>query len=122
MCGGHACGDYIGPLGRDVGLVLIGLRGPSSVAKVGSEGEILLSTAAQRAIRSTEARLVEHEAKLAAYRENPFAFDNRGDLVRNAGRPEVQQRIVQGRIRHLENEIQNFKDQLEGLRSGKVEP
>lgn len=81
-----------------------------------------LSTAAQRSIRSLEARLAEHESKLAAYRENPFAFDNRGDLARNAARPEVQQRIIDGRIRHLEGEIRNFQQQLERLRSGSVQP
>ena len=81
-----------------------------------------LSTAAQRSIRSLEGRLAEHESKLAAYRENPFAFDNRGDLARNAARPEVQQRIIDGRIRHLEGEIRNFQHQLERLRSGSVEP
>jgi hypothetical protein len=81
-----------------------------------------LSTAAQRSIRSLESRLAEHESKLAADRENPFAFDNRGDLARNAARPEVQQRIIDGRIRHLEGEIRNFQQQLERLRSGSVEP
>lgn len=51
-----------------------------------------------------------------------FAFDNQGDLARNAGRPEIQQRIIDGRIRHLEGEIRNFQQWLERLRSGSVEP
>ncbi|MBX3185001.1 MAG: RHS repeat-associated core domain-containing protein, partial [Polyangiaceae bacterium] len=90
--------------------------------KGGRAGGGTLSTAAQRSIRSLEARLAEHERKLAAYIENPFAFDNRGDLARNAGRPEVQQRIIDGRIRHLEGEIRNFQQQIEQLHSGKVDP
>jgi hypothetical protein len=81
-----------------------------------------LSTAAKRAIRSTEAELAEHRAKLAAYKKNPFAFDNKGYLARNAGNPEIQKTIIQGRIRHLENEIANFEKRLEGLRSGRIEP
>jgi RHS repeat-associated protein len=74
-------------------------------------------TSIQRAIRSLDARLAEHRAKLAAYKENPFAFDNREDLARNAARPDVQRRIIDGRVRHLENEIRNFQQQLERLRS-----
>jgi hypothetical protein len=68
------------------------------------------------------ASLAAHRSKLAAYRENPFAFDNQGHLARNVGKPEIQQRIIQGRVRHLEDEIANFEKRLEGLRSGKIEP
>lgn len=53
-------------------------------------------------------RLDEHRQKLDDYRRDPDAFDNQG-LLRNAPNEEVRNRIIQGRIRHLENEIRAFE-------------
>lgn len=55
-------------------------------------------------------QLASHEQKLADYRANPDAFDNRG-ILRDAS-PERRQAIIDGRIRNLEGQIQNFKDQI----------
>lgn len=76
-----------------------------------------LRRSTDRSIRSLESILTIHEGKLEAFREDPFKVDNRGDRARNAGRPDIQQRIIDGRIRHLEAEIRNFERQLELLRS-----
>jgi hypothetical protein len=69
-------------------------------------------------IESLEARAAEHETKLAEYRADPWRFDNQGHLARNRHRPDVIQRIVEGRVRHLEQEIRNFRQQIQALRSG----
>gem|GEM_PF-675067 len=53
-------------------------------------------------------RLDEHRQKLSDYRRDPDAFDNQG-LLKNAPSDEVRQRIIQGRIRHLEQEIRAFE-------------
>jgi hypothetical protein len=67
-----------------------------------------LSTEAQRTVRNLERRLTEHREKLDAFRRNPDAFDDKG-FLKNAPSAEVRERIIQGRIRHLENEIANFE-------------
>jgi RHS repeat-associated protein len=85
----------------------------SSVAKGGTQ----LSKEALKGIRSLEQRALEHRTKLDAFRRNPDAFDNKG-FLKNAPSAEVREQIIQGRIRHLENEIRNFEQQIERLRSG----
>lgn len=54
-------------------------------------------------------RLREHEAKLEAYRADPKAFDHEGRLGHS---PERDRRIIDGRIRHLEQEIRTFKKNI----------
>jgi RHS repeat-associated protein len=70
----------------------------------------------RKSIRSLEKRMTEHQAKLEAYRNNPDAFDHLG-LLRNAPNEEIRQSIINGRIRHLEQEIDNFSTQIEILRA-----
>jgi hypothetical protein len=105
--GAKAAAGAIGKLGR----------GANGIGQVGK-----LSIRVQKAIRSTAKELEAHRAKLEAYRRNPFAFDNQGHLARNAGRPEIQKRIIDGRIRHLEREIANFETRIERLLQGEIEP
>jgi RHS repeat-associated protein len=69
-----------------------------------------------RSINSLEARIAEHQAKLDAYRADPWAYDNQGRLAR-APNDQVRSRIIEGRINHLENEIQGFRNQVENLRA-----
>ncbi|RMG96564.1 MAG: hypothetical protein D6706_10060, partial [Chloroflexi bacterium] len=57
----------------------------------------------EKAIRSLEQNIAEHEKKLADYIANPDAFDNRG-FLQNAPNEEIRQSIIQGRINHLQNE------------------
>jgi len=65
-------------------------------------------------IKSLKARLVEHRQKLADYKANPDAFDNQ-DMLKNAPSPAVRQRIINGRIRHLEDEIRAFEKAIRDL-------
>jgi hypothetical protein len=88
---------------------------PSPAAEPASPTQANGPTA--RSIRSLNQRLAEHRAKLEAYRSNPDAFDNNG-FLRNAPSVEVRERIIQGRIRHLESEISNFERQIEELSRG----
>jgi RHS repeat-associated protein len=99
-CGGGAGGR--GGSGRDGGW---GGRGG------GGAGGRGLSASQERAIRSLEQQIAEHREKLDAYRANPDAFDNQGRL-QNAPNPEIRQRIIDGRIRHLETEIAGFERQV----------
>jgi RHS repeat-associated protein len=69
----------------------------------------------QQSISSLEKNIAEHEAKLNAYIEDPYAFDNQG-LLRNAPNDEVRQAIINGRISHLQNEIDNWRRQVDALR------
>ncbi len=71
----------------------------------------------RRALRSLERRVAEHRRKLEDYRRDPDAFDNQG-LLRNAPTQEIRERIIQGRIRHLEREIRAFLDQIERILGG----
>ncbi|SEU29035.1 hypothetical protein SAMN05443639_11449 [Stigmatella erecta] len=72
------------------------------------------SSNASESIKSLKARLVEHQQKLADYKGDPDAFDNQG-ILRNAPSPEVRQRIINGRIKHLEDEIRAFEKAIRDL-------
>lgn len=77
-----------------------------------------LSTSDRRSLKSLEEQIKVHEDKLAAYKRNPDAFDNMGHL-KNAPNDAVRQRIIDGRIRHLENEIKTFQKNINEIRNGK---
>ena len=76
-----------------------------------------LSLQAQRGIRSLRQQIAEHRKKLNDYIANPDRFDNKG-FLRNAPTPEVRQRIIDGRVRHLRQEIATFEQQVEDLLRG----
>jgi len=78
-------------------------------------GRSSLSTAEKRAIRSLERQIEEHRSKLDAYRSNPDAFDPKGMLA-NAPSQEIRERIIEGRMRHLETEIRAFESQIRRIR------
>jgi len=65
----------------------------------------------EKAIRSLEHNIAEHEKKLADYIANPDAFDNRG-FLQNAPNEEIRQSIIQGRINHLQNEINTWRQRI----------
>lgn len=73
--------------------------------------------AEQRSVASLQRQVVAHTEKLGAYRASPDAFDNLGYLER-APSPEIRQRIIDGRINHLETEIRGFQDQIDKLLGG----
>ncbi|KAA9156455.1 hypothetical protein FPZ12_027600 [Amycolatopsis acidicola] len=77
-----------------------------------------LSASQQRSVRSLQRNIEEHEDKLSKYRENPDAYDNQG-ILKNAPTPEIRQRIIDGRIRHLETEISTFKQQINDILGGR---
>jgi RHS repeat-associated protein len=56
-------------------------------------------------------QLAKHQAKLDAYRSNPYAYDNQGHLARNPARRHPQ--IISHRVGKLQRQIDNFKKQLE---------
>jgi hypothetical protein len=63
-------------------------------------------------LNGLEKQIAEHEEKLANYKSNPDAYDNKG-ILKNAS-PERRQSIINGRIKHLEREIEAFKKSLNG--------
>lgn len=77
-----------------------------------------LSTSDQRSIKSLEEQIRLHEDKLEAYKKNPDSFDNKGYL-QNASNEKVRQRIIDGRIRHLEQEIKTVHKNIDEIKSGK---
>jgi hypothetical protein len=76
-----------------------------------------LSTSEAKSVRSLEQNLAEHEKKLADYERDPYAYDNKG-ILKNAPNDEVRQRIIQGRIRHLETEINTFRENIRKIIEG----
>jgi hypothetical protein len=76
-----------------------------------------LTASQRRSVQSLQTNIAEHEAKLASYIDDPFAYDNLG-LLANAPTSEIQQAIIQGRIRHLESEISTFADNIRKITRG----
>jgi hypothetical protein len=76
-----------------------------------------LTSSQEKAIKSYRDRIEEHKDKLEAYKRNPDAFDNH-KLLENAPSDEVRQRIIDGRIRHLEREIKTFEDNIRKIEMG----
>jgi hypothetical protein len=70
---------------------------------------------ADKSIRSLERRLEEHQKKLDDFRNDPDKFDNKG-FLKNAPTPQVRQNIIDGRMRHLQNEIKTFQNQIDTLK------
>lgn len=62
---------------------------------------------------SYEKLIQEHKAKLQDYINNPDAYDNLG-LLKNVS-PEVRQKIIDGRIKALEKQIQKQIGELEKI-------
>lgn len=75
---------------------------------------IQTSSNPSESIKSLRARLAEHQQKLVDYKANPDAFDNQG-ILKNAPSSEVRKRIINGRIKHLEDEIRAFEKAISDL-------
>ncbi|HYO52474.1 hypothetical protein [Archangium sp.] len=67
----------------------------------------------ERSKRSYEELIREHEQKLADYRKNPLSQDNKG-LLKNQP-PDVQQKIIEGRIKELERQLEKQRSELEKI-------
>lgn len=74
----------------------------------------LTNTNPDKAIKTLRERIQEHRQKIDLYRQNPDEFDNQG-LLKNAPSLEIRQRIIDGRIHHLEKEIQAFEKNIRDL-------
>lgn len=67
---------------------------------------------AAKGVSKLETRIAEHIKKLEDYKANPDAFDNKG-FLKNAPTDEIRERIINGRIKHLEDEIKAFRKALD---------
>ncbi|HTN99157.1 MAG TPA: DUF6531 domain-containing protein [Microthrixaceae bacterium] len=76
-----------------------------------------LSTSQLRAVNSLQRQADIHRQKLADYVANPDAYDNLGHLA-NAPNAAVRRRIIDGRVRHLNQEINSFEDQIRKILGG----
>lgn len=77
------------------------------------EGAKELSKEAQRGIRSLEKQIAQHEEKLANSKANPTVRPGM------EGQPkEVIEAAQRSRIRHLEMEIQTFRENINKLLGG----
>jgi RHS repeat-associated protein len=94
-----------------------GTGGPSTTTGFADPGDD--DPSVRRAIRSLQSQIDTHIGKLNAYRATPDAFDNQGLLAR-APSQEIRMRIIEGRIRHLETEINGFQNQITNLLKGKM--
>ena len=70
-----------------------------------------LSRKNYKASKSQYKQMTEHIDKLEKYKSNPLKYDNQGHLA-NAPNNAVRQRIINGRINHLETEIKTFYDNI----------
>ena len=83
-----------------------------------SKSAVNLTKSQQKSIGTLKNRITEHKQKLDAYKRNPDAFDNK-EFLKNAPNEQVRQRIIDGRVRHLEKEIQDFQKGIDDiLKSG----
>lgn len=83
----------------------------SNIRHNSSKSATKVSPKIQKSINKIKTRQTEHINKLKNYIKNPYKFDNKGHL-KNAPNP---QRVIDGRIRHLKNEIKNFDKQINDL-------
>ena len=67
----------------------------------------------EKSKRSYEELIREHEQKLADYRKDPFPQDNKGLLKDQP--PGIQQKIIEGRVRELERQIEKQKSELKKI-------
>lgn len=58
--------------------------------------------------------LKEHEKKLADYKKDPLAHDNKG-ILKNAPNDEIRKKIYEGRIRELEKQIEKHRGELQKI-------
>jgi RHS repeat-associated protein len=98
------------------GLSLAYIKNSPINKQTGSGSSSMTPDEIRKSIKSHEQRLAEHQAKLEAYIRDPDAFDNQG-LLQNAPNEKIRQSIINGRIRHLQNEIDTFLANIEKLRA-----
>ncbi len=116
-----AANRAVAQLGKEAATTLAKEAGTTLATKAGGAVEAAvartLTTSDQKAVASLQRQLALHTQKLEAYRASPEAFDNLGYLER-APSQEIRQRIINGRINHLETEIKGFQDQINKILGG----
>ncbi len=65
-----------------------------------------------KTIRKLTKRKREHVSKLKQFQKNPYKFDNKGHLRKSP----VPQRVIDGRVKHLKNEIKNFDRMIDKVK------
>ena len=75
-----------------------------------------LTSSQQRAIRGLEGQVSTHQKKLADYKVDPDAFDNKGFL--KSATPELRDKIIQSRIKSLEKQIKTFNKDINAIKNG----
>ena len=93
-------------------------RGAPNTTARGAGSGLLNQTRGQlrSSIRSFEKLIAEHRQKLADYRANPHAHDNKG-LLAKAPSDEVRANIIEGRIRVLEAQIKKQEGELQKVKA-----
>ena len=82
---------------------------------VSALGENTLSKVEQKSISSLEKNIAEHQQKLNEYIKDPMKFDNK-NVLKNAPSNEVKDKIIAGRVKHLEKEINTFKENIQKIK------
>lgn len=75
-----------------------------------------LSKAELKAVSSLEKNISEHQQKLKDYLADPMKFDNKG-VLKNAPSDEVRDKIIAGRVKHLEKEIKTFGENIQKIKN-----
>ncbi|MEL6412955.1 MAG: hypothetical protein AAFQ08_02415 [Bacteroidota bacterium] len=82
----------------------------------GAGGVVKLTPSQQKAIRSLQNQITKHRKKLADFKSNPSALDNKG-FLKNVS-PELREKIIKSRIEALEHQIGTFKKDIEAIKNG----
>ena len=96
-----------------VGILRQGAKHADDVVRI-AKGAKKLTRAQKRSVNTLTKRIGEHKKKLEDYIKNPDSFDNK-DFLKNAQNQEVRQRIINGRVRHLEKEIKDFQKSIDDI-------
>lgn len=113
--GAYKAGEFVGAaVGllygvTELRLVLAGWRA--------SKAAVELTASEIKSISSLQEQIAIHERKLAEYIANPEKYDNLGWLE-NAPSEEIRRKIIEGRIRHLLEEINTFKENIQKILNG----
>jgi RHS repeat-associated protein len=96
-----------------VGILRQGAKHADDVVRI-AKGAKKLTRAQKRSVNALTKRIGEHKKKLEDYIKNPDSFDNK-DFLKNAPNQEVRQRIINGRVKHLEKEIKDFQKSIDDI-------
>jgi len=70
-----------------------------------------------RSIQSYEKLIAEHQAKIDAFRADPYGFDGENSLLLRQPNPEIRQKMIDGRIAHWEKEIKAYQGNIAKIKA-----